>query len=1216
MTHRHRLAFVVPSLNTASAQREEVMQLLLFAATRLEDEIEALGDGAPTGHVISVDGETDGWERLSALFPERARARITMDELEAPETPNLAMASHKPAYDLFEFLKDRSYDEIHSLDAQGLAYYPTQAKSLGLDFTDTLFVTHVVGGSLFRLECEDRLLDDIGVLMDDLLERGSLERADVVYVHDRRAWAWYQGRIDPKEGQTIHDLSWAGRKRAAGTREGGGDSGRLAVVYHGDLSAADGLPLFCDMIDRVPPETEKSVHVYFVGTPRPVSGMDAVSYIRIRSARWRIPVTVKRSLSLADEVAFVASLGGVVFYHAVRRESLRSRLLFAAGVRGVGVFEGGMPPDGFTGTVASANPGELVRALEAEISAPRPGPAKLPRSVVDLWREGRPRLSGLETATPVPPLRLQETSCPKVSVCVTHYDRPKMLRRALDSLRAQTYQNFEVIVVDDGTPDPASKRQLKEIEREIGEYGWTLLMQPNRYLGAARNTAARHASGDYLLFMDDDNVAKPHEIETLVAVAQRTDAHIVTAFCDVFSTEDELDGGPPRLRFTPFGPDPALGALSNCYGDANALYARQAFEELGGFTEDYGITHEDWEFFCKASLSGMKMVCVPEPLFWYRMDADGMFRGERTQLHKSANLRRHIRPFSEKLPHYQSVLVQLAQGLSTQLPMTTVGARTRSFPPRLSLSGEESLPYARVAVVTRTRDRPLLLRRAIQSVLDQTFKDCILVIVNDGGNSEACEMVVDQHREELGERLLLVHHPVSLGMQVASNVGISRCDSDFIVIHDDDDSWDPTFLARMVSRLDERSHRVGGVVCWSQLIVEELDEDGGMAERDRFIHNDRLEGISMLELAVENLFPPIAFLFRRASFDAVGAFEERFGVLGDWEFNLRMLRRFEIEVIPEPLANYHHRSQSTTGDYGNSVHAQNEMHRAKRVDLLNTVLREGETENGASALPQALALGDLRHEQRQEFERLRQYLWTFDQHVRQKLSKVDTGIEKLGKSLGVKVLEDLDLSPVAGGRTRSGRNLVRNGDFRFWPDQTVARKSTDGDFHYMELGSGLVLIQDGGSASFCVDRTKWTESGGVIPYGKAVLHVENERPMRTATFFALSYVVPSALLMAGRTICVSGVSRLVADREEIHVGGRYDLGLGSRLEWPDRRVPIGRSMARWACVIACPSVEPTEVAVNHSTTVLIKLPHDLRFSFDLTELQIEIGNRPTEFEYL
>ena len=110
---------------------------------------------------------------------------------------------------------------------------------------------------------------------------------------------------------------------------------------------------------------------------------------------------------------------------------------------------------------------------------------------------------------------------PLVSVVLTHHGRPRMLRSALRSLKSQSYPKFEVIVVDDGSAGAEIIDELKSIEREISPLGWRLIRQDNRYLGAARNRGAKEAKGKYLIFMDDDNVAKPEEIETLVRAAER-----------------------------------------------------------------------------------------------------------------------------------------------------------------------------------------------------------------------------------------------------------------------------------------------------------------------------------------------------------------------------------------------------------------------------------------------------------------------------------------------------------------------------------------------------------------------------------------------------------------------------------------------------------------------------------------------------------------------
>jgi glycosyltransferase involved in cell wall biosynthesis len=1192
-----KFAFVIPTLGEVAAQNEDIVQLLIFASVKLEQEAARANRNFEVT-IISVEHDITGWKYLSSLFSEKVLKHISIEELKEPTTPNLAIASHKPAYNLFEFLKERSFDEVHCLDRYGLAYYPTQAKQLGLYFLNTVFAVHVVGGTFFRKEVEDNLLDDVGTLMDDLLERGSLERADAVYVHDRKAWRWYADKVEMRPEARVYDLAWAKVNSYPTESIPVDDDIPAAIIYYGSLGADGGLPLFCDAVGRALTKIKKPVEVFFVGSPQAIGGMDAVSYIRLRSAKWKVPVTIKREFSISAEVTFLFGLGGVIVGDASRRESLRLRLIANSGLSVLQMDQIPVQPAP-NGRVYLANPDRIAQALIEKLTTEAVHCSAQPLELIELWRTGRPNLASLEDIPASLPLQMPGDSQPKVTVCVTHFSRPQKLRLALASLKQQTYQNFEVIIVDDGSPEQEVQNELAKIQREIEPMGWRLLVQENRYLGAARNHGLSHATGEYLMFMDDDNVAKPHEISTLVAVAQRTGAGIVTAFCDVFESEITLTGRtPPPMRFTPFGSDPALGALSNCYGDANALYSRQVLDQLGGFTEDYGITHEDWELFCRASLEGIKLICVPEPLFWYRVDQSGMFRGQRTQLHKSANLRRHIRPFLEKLPYYQAKLVQLAQGLTTELPLTMVGASTRLAGPQTLRTPQERLPYARVAVIMRTKDRPLLLRRAITSVLDQTFKDWLLVIINDGGSPENVELVVAELAEELAGRVLVLHHPVSLGMQTAANAGLSNCDSDFIIIHDDDDTWEPAFLARTVSHLDERgwNPKVGGVITWSRVIVEEICEDGQVTRHSTFIFNDKLYNLSLVDLAVENRFPPISFLFRRAALDVVGPFKEQHGVLGDWEFHLRLLQRFDIEVICEPLANYHHRLKTTTGVYGNSVHTQNDEHRAKRAGLINDMVRGQIGEANGLSTAQLLVMGELHHqlltEQGREFQRLQDYIWTVEQRIK------------------------FIASPSKQSATAPLRhNLARNGDFRLWPGVGKIKKGPGDTYAFADICPGFLLCYDGRQVSYRVESRKWIEDGRRLPFGKTYLHLENDGHTKDGSWFVLECVLSSALLLSGQTISVSGMARFKGGQGGIFVGGRYHLGDGRELTWPDQKIFLSTDFERWTCSIVCPAVQETEVKPGHNARIILKLPHDQPFEFDLTNFQVELGAVPTEFEY-
>lgn len=78
----------------------------------------------------------------------------------------------------------------------------------------------------------------------------------------------------------------------------------------------------------------------------------------------------------------------------------------------------------------------------------------------------------------------------------------------------------------------------------------------------------------------------------------------------------------------------------------------------------------------------------------------------------------------------------------------------------------------KIAVITRTKDRPLLLARCIRTVLEQTETDWIHVIVNDGGDPAPVDAAVKRHADRYRNRVRVIHNATSAGMEAASNIGI------------------------------------------------------------------------------------------------------------------------------------------------------------------------------------------------------------------------------------------------------------------------------------------------------------------------------------------------------------------------------------------------------------------------------------------------------------
>jgi glycosyltransferase involved in cell wall biosynthesis len=209
-----------------------------------------------------------------------------------------------------------------------------------------------------------------------------------------------------------------------------------------------------------------------------------------------------------------------------------------------------------------------------------------------------------------------------------------------------------------------------------------------------------------------------------------------------------------------------------------------------------------------------------------------------------------------------------------------------------------------VSIITRTHDRPLTLGRAIQSVLGQSFSDWELVLVNDAGRPDVVDRVIAPYREALAGRCRVLHRERSTGMEAASNFGISRSRGRYVVLHDDDDSWHPDFLARTSRELLSSRKPLQGVVSGTQMVREEIEGEA-IRELGRELLPSPPQPLTAAALRRRNRFPPIAFVYDRAAWQSIGGYREDLRALGDWDFNVRFAARFAIRSIPDLLAFWH-----------------------------------------------------------------------------------------------------------------------------------------------------------------------------------------------------------------------------------------------------------------------------------------------------------------------
>lgn len=218
------------------------------------------------------------------------------------------------------------------------------------------------------------------------------------------------------------------------------------------------------------------------------------------------------------------------------------------------------------------------------------------------------------------------TNEPLVSVILPVWNREAWVERAIDSVRGQTYQRLELIVIDDGSTD-GTGRVLRALGRSL-----TVLSQAHRGPYAARNAGLRRATGQLVAFIDSDDAWYPRRVESQVPLLG--DPEVGLVFGD--ATQIEYGGGarswhPGRPRpYTSFQITPPRRgwvaehfAYGNFVPTSSVLVRRRCFEELGEFRS--APLSADYAMWFRVALR-YKLHHVDHPVFEYAVHAGGISR--------------------------------------------------------------------------------------------------------------------------------------------------------------------------------------------------------------------------------------------------------------------------------------------------------------------------------------------------------------------------------------------------------------------------------------------------------------------------------------------------------------------------------------------------------------------------------------------------------------
>lgn len=612
---------------------------------------------ASAGHRVTVlyalgryceQGSIEHW------IEEYARSGIEL----VPAPDDLEVRGHsamKVSHAVYRWLKDRRFDIVHAHEWRGVAFYALLAKRQGLALQDSLVCVGAHSPVLWHKEGMNELAS-AEELEVDFMERQSVALADVLWSPSDHMVKWMrrEGWHLPRRVMTRQYVVLDGRAEPAAARPA---TPIRELVFFGRLETRKGLDVFCDALDRLVARGIAVPRVSFLGKPAQVGGVPSEQYLAARAARWPFRWQVIGDRDRNQALAYLAAPGRLAVLPS-RIDNLPYTVLecLAAGVPFIASNTGGIPEmireDDRAAVLFDLTAESMAEHIQRAVAA---GARTLePRIAFEQanrdWLEWHPR-ARRDRARPARP-----AATPLVSVVLTHFNRPRLLQQALESLRRQDYPMLEVVLVDDGSDAAEAVRYVASLDDEFDARGWRIVRQRNRYLGAARNAGVRAARGAYVLFMDDDNVAEPHEISTFVRAAEMSGADILTCFLRVFQGADAAQPDSATYCWPFLGAAVSPGVTRNSFGDANAFVRRSVFDRIGGFTEDVGLGCEDWEFFARATLAGCQLMVVPEPLVRYRQSAHGML--STTSQH--ANRMRALRPYFAHVPAPLRGLLHLA----------------------------------------------------------------------------------------------------------------------------------------------------------------------------------------------------------------------------------------------------------------------------------------------------------------------------------------------------------------------------------------------------------------------------------------------------------------------------------------------------------------------------------------------------------------------------
>lgn len=553
-----------------------------------------------------------------------------------------------------------------------------------------------------------------------------------------------------------------------------------------------------------------------------------------------------------------------------------------------------------------------------------------------------------------------ECGCPRVSVIIPCFNQGRYLQQAVASALAACKHPLEIIVVDDGSSDPTIARHLAEAEL-LAPSVVRIHRQANQGLSGARNSGIALARGEYLQFLDADDVLVPGKIDAQIAQLEvKPELHVSVCnylLCDetrgMFTkTEEAIARFEISVQDFLYRWERGFVIPIHCGLFRSGVLREHRFDIQARAKEDwlfwtslsmagmrFGYIHGHWAIY-RQHESSMRRSYVSMGRFWLQagLKIDEMLGGREPLFFESV-----VAWFEQSYrshPHYRVEIAQRQAALAGEQSLATIAepGATMELAAQVRLVAEAILNSLvpllahkgppMISVVVPIYGHFEYLQGCLGSLAEQGDVSFEVICIDDGSPDARVSLLMDALRDR-NPCLLVRRELVNRGISAVQNLAVELARGEYVAFLDCDDALAPGALQALRVILQDQPEV-------DYLFTDRVDvnEKGETVRIARYGGYERLHFRSQDRIA-EDLFDGMVAshlkVIRRSVYRELGGCDARFSGVQDWEFALRIAQKHRLYYLAEPL--YLHRVHTRSVTLSDNVDQQRKTNVVLRLYL-------------------------------------------------------------------------------------------------------------------------------------------------------------------------------------------------------------------------------------------------------------------------------------------